>query len=168
MRKILFIALMLTVLPAAVFAQDIVSSTTASVAVAPLGAADPGAVVSALGKAFQNKDWAMLAGVILSALVVVARLIIGDLKKAEADRKIPKAAIPFIAAGISLAAAVGVGLQLHMGAIDIIKSAGVVAFVAIGGWEFASKGIEFIIGRVKGWLQKSPPAAPPPASPPSS
>ncbi len=166
MRTIL-VLLALILFPALAFGQaEILTSSTATVALAPGGSFDPSmlsGIISALGAAFHDKDWSMLVGIILGALVLGARFIIGDLKKAEADRKIPKAAIPFIVAGLSLLGAVSVGLQLHQGAFDIIKGAALVAFVAVGGWEFASKGVEFLAGKIKGWFNKTPPPAPPAA-----
>ena len=111
MRTIL-VLLALILFPALAFGQaEILTSSTATVALAPGGGFDPGmlsGIISALGAAFHDKDWSMLVGIILGAAVLIARFIIGDLKKAEADRKIPKAAIPFIVAGLSLLGAVSV------------------------------------------------------------
>ncbi len=154
MRHILLAALLLFSAPLAI-AQDEAPAPTEEVAAPaedaapaePEVAADAPAVdaeaiektvddvsdqVSLIAEAIESKNWALLAGLLLSLLVAVANRF--GLKD-----KVGSKAIPWVTTGVAVAGAVGAALLAGVPVMQALSQGVVAGAAAIGGWEMVLK-----------------------------
>lgn len=93
------------------------------------GVADQGEFIA---NAIQNKDWALLAGFLLSLLVAFANRF--GLKD-----KVGGAAVPWVTSGIAVVGAVGASLMAGLPVLEAVSQGLVAGVAAIGGWEMILK-----------------------------
>lgn len=88
--------------------------------------------VSLLVKAVQEKNWALVIGLLLTLLVFVAN------KFGLKDKVGPKA-VPWVATGLATAASLGISLANGLPVTDAISQGVLAGLTAIGGWEMLFK-----------------------------
>lgn len=88
--------------------------------------------VSLLVKAVQDKNWALVIGLLLTLLVFVAN-------KFGLREKVGAKAVPWVATGLATAAALGVSLANGLPVADAISQGVLAGLTAIGGWEMIFK-----------------------------
>ena len=124
------ITLLLVTMPSLAFAQVATSTITL-----PNPGGDPGGFLALLLKAYQDKDWALLAGAILS-VVIWALKKFGVLDKIKLGSKW---GIRISTLALAVLTSIAIGLIGHQGWQEILKTGVQVAFMAVGGWEFIGK-----------------------------
>ena len=87
---------------------------------------------TALLDAIQGKEWPLAAGLLLTLLVYLANRFA---LKGMVSEKI----LPFVAGGIGMAGATGVGLATGEPIVDALVAGGLAAVAAVGGWEALAK-----------------------------
>lgn len=122
MKKLWMIVALLFV-PAVVLAQ-----TATSTVAPPTLPEDPGTIIAMLTKAFGDKDWMMVAGLLLTAVIGLARLF-------GLQKLVPKKHTHWLAGGLALATSVALGLMAHASWWTIITTGVSVGVVAVGGWQ---------------------------------
>lgn len=90
--------------------------------------------VSLLVKAVQDKNWALVVGLLLTLLVFVAN-------KFGLKDKVGAKAVPWVATGTATLAALGVSLANGLPVTDAISQGILAGLTAIGGWEMLFKHI---------------------------
>lgn len=88
--------------------------------------------VSLIAEAIESKNWALLAGLLLSLLVAVANRF--GLKD-----KVGSKAIPWVTTGVAVAGAVGAALLAGVPVMQALSQGVVAGAAAIGGWEMLLK-----------------------------
>lgn len=88
--------------------------------------------VEALQGAYESKNWALLAGLVLTGLVALSRRL-GLLAL------VPKEATKWVAIWLAMLGAVGAGLVLGMSWLSIVATGLSTGLMAIGGWESLGK-----------------------------
>jgi hypothetical protein len=118
---------------------------TATAAVTPAEIAD---AASGLMHAFESHNWALIAAAILSALVIIGRLVL----KAEINKKY----IPWIAMFIAVASSVAAGLKTGKAWMSIAVTGVLVGVAAVGGWETFGKLLRGILRKLRGSKEAEP------------
>jgi len=88
--------------------------------------------VSLIAEAIESKNWALLAGLLLSLLVAVANRF--GLKD-----KVGGKAVPWVTTGVAVAGAVGAALLAGVPVMQALSQGVVAGAAAIGGWEMLLK-----------------------------
>lgn len=88
--------------------------------------------ITAVQDAYASKDWMLLAGLVLTAVVALVRKL-GIAAMLSPDQS------KWLAVGLSMAGAVGGGLMLGMSWHAILVTGLSTGLVAIGGWETLGK-----------------------------
>ena len=87
---------------------------------------------SLIAQAIQDKNWALLAGILLSLLVAFANRF--GLKD-----KVGSKAIPWVTSGVAVAGAVSVALLAGIPILEALSQGLLAGVTAIGGWEMFLK-----------------------------
>ena len=90
--------------------------------------------VSLLVKAVQNKNWALVIGLLLTLLVFVAN-------KFGLKDKVGSKAVPWVATGLATATSLGISLANGLPVTDAVSQGVLAGLTAIGGWEMLFKHI---------------------------
>jgi|13_taG_2_1085334.scaffolds.fasta_scaffold16219_2 hypothetical protein len=90
--------------------------------------------VSLLVKAVQDKNWALVIGLVLTLLVFVAN-------KFGLKEKVGSKAVPWVATGLATASALGISFANGLPVTDAISQGILAGLTAIGGWEMLFKHI---------------------------
>jgi hypothetical protein len=142
-------------LPMLVWAQT--TSTTSSVGKVVV---DPNAIdtpseafwlIKMMVKAFQDKNWALGAAFVLTAVVAGLRYF-------EVGKKIPKEWMPWFVGGTAMATSVAVGLYAGLGWLVIVTTGLSVGLMAMGGWSTVGKLITKLINKIRGKKEEPPKA----------
>ena len=91
-------------------------------------------VASLLVKAVQDKNWALVLGLVLSLLVSLAN-------KFGLKDKVGSKALPWVTTGVAVAGAVGAALISGVALTEALSQGLVAGVAAIGGWEMVLKHI---------------------------
>lgn len=154
-------ALPLVLLPTLVWANDASTSTGAAApaVVHPDGGADvilP--ALKLLASAYREHQWALLAGLLLTFVVIGLRMF-------SVVQKLPDALVPWATIGMGLLGAAAVGLQTGESWDAIVMTGLAVGVAAIGGWETVGKLLRGLAAKLRG-APAPEPTPPPPAEPP--
>lgn len=121
----------------------ITATTTATSAAVSGGLGDLFGVLSLAAAAFKSKSWALLAGLLLTAVVIGLRFF-------NVVKKVPDYLVPWATIGLSMLTSVAIGLQTNQ-RWDVILTTGLgIGLMAIGGWESLAKAIRGLVAKVKG------------------
>lgn len=94
-------------------------------------AANPDAFVQLVVSAFQSRNWSLLAGLLLAAVVwAINMFVVG---------KVDPAHMRWVAMGLSTATSVALGLQAGEPWMNIVVTGITVGLMAVGTWETAGK-----------------------------
>lgn len=128
---------------------------TSTVAVSPeaVSADQIPALIEMMAHAFNNGNWALASGLLLTLVVVGLRLF-------SVTKRVSKEWMPWLVSGLSLLTSVAVGLQTGQSWWQILSTGFTVALVAVGGWETIAKAAKRLMLK-RGWI-KTPPALKPP------
>lgn len=134
------LVIVLVTLPSWAWAVD--TSTTSTSTTAGL----PSATVGMMTQAFQDKNWTLLAGLLLSAAVFALKTtkILDKIKLGG------KWGIRISTVVISTLTSISLGLVTSQSWWLILTTAFGVAAAAIGGWEIIGKMIRDLIAKIKG------------------
>jgi len=95
-------------------------------------AEEAGEVAGTLADAIQNKNWALLFGLILSMLVALAN-------KFGLKDKVGSKAIPWVTSGLAVVGSLSAALVGGLPLLDALSQGLVAGVAAIGGWEMILK-----------------------------
>ena len=126
------------------FGQLLVWTTTTATTAAGIPGSDLDAlaVIGPLVGAFQNRDWVLAVGLLLTVVVyALKRTSILDRVKLGG-----KWGIRFSVLALAVLTSVALGLTSGQGWFDIVRVAGETAVAAIGGWEFLGKLLRDLTG----------------------
>ena len=97
-----------------------------------VSAEDAGEVAGALAQALQDKNWALVFGLLLSMLVAVAN-------KFGLKDKVGGKAVPWVTSGLAVVGSVAAALVGGIPVFDAVSQGLVAGVAAIGGWEMILK-----------------------------
>ena len=97
-----------------------------------VSAEDAGEVAGALAQAIQDKNWALVFGLLLSMLVAVAN-------KFGLKDKVGGKAVPWVTSGLAVVGSVAAALVGGIPLFDAVSQGLVAGVAAIGGWEMILK-----------------------------
>ena len=100
-------------------------------------------LLSPLLKAFEAKDWALFAGLLLSGLIF-------GLRQLQIGKKIPDELVPWAAVLIAVLTSVAAGLAAHQPAGNVIWTGLLVGVASVGSWELIVKNLRDLVRRVRG------------------
>jgi len=117
----LSIVAMLATLAAVAYGQTATSSAAPA-------ASDFPALIEMMAQAFKGGAWGLGAGLLLTVVVAAADML-------NLLKRVPKAAKKWVAMGLAMATAIGVGLTSGTAWMDIVVTAVTTGLTAVGGWE---------------------------------